>query len=288
MFSQNIDLNQEWDANFVSFSPIFEPLSFWAQKFSDFKSHWPELNDYQQVLDSTDQPIQTLSGKTLKIVQQDGKPSHFDEHYAPRIYLTGEIQTRTKNWHDFFQYLTWFMFPKAKAVINSIHVPLALSRIESNTDLGRRSPIENMLSLFDEGGAVILCSDDSLLQLIRDFKWKELFWHRRDELESKLKFVTFGHALYEKGLSPYVGMTANCILLAVDEKLLQQTNQQQLDWIDIQLAQIFSDGSTYTKPKDLRPFPLLGLPGWDSDNAYEQYYDNQHYFRPGRGNKAAK
>lgn len=282
MFSHNIDQNQKWDANFVSFSPIFLPLKSWAEKFSNFKEGWPGLDDYQLILSSLTSPIKTQSGQTLKIVQQDGKPGHFSEHYAPRIYTSGEIQTRTENWHDFFQFLTWFMFPKTKAIINSIHIPAAQSRIETQTDLGRRSPVENMLSLFDEGGAVILCSDESLLQLIRDFKWKELFWQRRDELNSKLKLITFGHALYEKGLAPYVGMTANCILLYVDENLMKQTKQQQLNWIDNQLAQIFSDGSLYKKPKDLSPFPLLGLPGWDDDNESESYYDNVDYFRSGR------
>ncbi len=285
MFSHNIDLNQKWDADFVSFSPIFEPLKLWANNFSQFKDGWPGLTDYQAVLSALSKPILTQSGKALKIVQQDGKPGHFSEHYAPRIYLNGEIQTRTENWHDFFQFLTWFMFPKTKAVINAIHIPAAQVRIENNKDLGRRSPIENMLSLFDEGGAVILCSDDSMLQLIRDFNWKELFWHRRDELETKLKLVTFGHALYEKGLSPYVGMTANCILLSVDENILQQTNQQQLDYIDNELAMLFSNREPYKKPKDLSPFPLLGLPGWDKDNINETYYDNTNYFRPGRSRK---
>ena len=120
--------------------------------------------------------------------------------------------------------------------------------------------------------------------MIRDFQWKELFWQRRDELSEKLKLVTFGHALYEKGLSPYIGMTANCILLHVDEKVLQQTNQKQLDYIDIELAQLFSAGEPYKKPKDLSPFPLLGLPGWDKDNVMESFYDNVRYFRPGRKN----
>jgi hypothetical protein len=282
MFSQKIDLEKKWDADFVSLSPIFEPLHYWAKDFSDFKNEWPQLEDYQSILNNLPQPIKTLAGKTLKVVAQDGKPGHFNEHYAPRVYLTGEVQTRTENWHDFFQFLTWFMFPKTKAVINSIHVPAAQARIENNEELGRRSPIENMLSLFDEGGAVILCSDESLLQLIKDFKWKELFWQRRDELQEKLKLVTFGHALYEKGLSPYIGMTANCILLHVDEALLQQSKQQQLDYIDTELAQLFISGENYKKPKDLSPFPLLGLPGWNEGNEIESFYDNENYFRPGR------
>ena len=289
MYSQNIDLKQKWDANFVCFSPIFSPLRFWAEKFSNFTDNWPGLADYQALLSELPEPILTQSGKALTIVEQDGKPGHFSEHYAPRIFLSGEIQTRTENWHDYFQFLTWFMFPKTKAAINSIHIPAAESRIENNIDLGRRSPIENMLSLFDEGGAVILSSDDSLLQLIRDFKWKELFWQRRNELSDKLKLVTFGHALYGKGLAPYVGMTANCILFHVDEELLQKTNQQQLDWIDIALAELFIKGKPYNKPKDLSPFPLLGLPNWDKDNEIESYYDNVNYFRPGRSqNKPAK
>lgn len=282
MFSQKIDLEKKWDADFVSLSPIFEPLQYWAKEFTHFKNEWPQLKDYQSMLDSLPQPIKTLSGKPLKIVSQDGKPGHFNEHYAPRVYLTGEVQTRTENWHDYFQFLTWFMFPKTKAVINSIHVPAAQARIDNNVELGRRSPIENMLSLFDEGGAVILSSDESLLQLIRDFKWKELFWQHRDELQEKLRLVTFGHALYEKGLSPYIGMTANCILLHVDESLLQQSKQHHLDHIDTELAQLFTRGETYKKPKDLSPFPLLGLPGWHEDNEIESFYENENYFRPGR------
>lgn len=285
MFSYKIDSEKKWDANFASLSPIFSPLKLWVEKFSGFKNGWPELADYQNILDGLPQPIKTLSGKELKIVPQDGKPGHFNDHYAPRIYMSGEIQTRTENWHDFFQYITWFMFPKTKAVINSIHVPAAQLRIEKKIDKGRRSPVENMLSLFDEGGAVILCSDDSMLQLIRNFKWKELFWLRRDELSSKLKLITFGHALYEKGLSPYVGMTANCILLHVDEAILVKQNKQQLDYIDSELSHLFADGEIYQKPKDLSPFPLLGLPGWDKSNEEEAYYDNLNYFRAGRTKK---
>ena len=280
-----LEVLQPWTSDFVTLSPIFSPLTPWAEKFSQFNEDWPGLKDYQFILDELPQPILTQSGQALKIVEQDGKPGHFSEHYAPRIYLTGEIQTRTENWHDFFQFLTWFMFPKTKAVINAIHIPAAQSRIEEESDLGRRSPIENMLSLFDEGGAVILCSDNSLLDLIRDFKWKELFWQRREELQSKLRLVTFGHALYEKALSPYVGMTANCILINVDETLLNKSNNDQLKWIDLHLSELFSEGGKYTKPKDLSPFPLLGLPGWDVDNEFEAYYDNVNYFRPGRSQK---
>ena len=267
---------------------MYEPIRKLASYFNGFQQ-WPGLEDYRRLLDAHP-PIRTLNGKALSIVEQAGKPAHFDEHYAPRIFYSGEIQTRTNNWHDFFQFLTWFIFPRTKAMINSIHIPRARERIEQSEveqseSRGRRSPIENMLSLFDEGGVVILSSDESLLDHIRNFEWKKLFWQRRDELESYLRCVTFGHAMYEKGLKPYIGMTANAILLHVDQSVVDMEMDKQLAWIDNRLAEIFEQGSSYTRPKDLSPFPILGMPGWVAENASEAFYDNSHYFRPGRGRK---
>ncbi len=260
---------------------MYAPLRHLAKHFSAFKQ-WPVLPDYQQFLNIWPDTITTLTGQPLKVVAQDGKPGCFEEHYAPRIFKTGELQTRTENWHDFFQYLTWFMFPQTKAEINAIHLPYARQRIEVMQQHGQRTPVENMLSLFDEGGAIIVSSDRSLLQLCREFKWKQLFWQRRDELAKKLACITFGHAMYEKGLAPYIGMTANCILIEADQAFFLKKNAQQLQWLDEQLAALFKAGEVLNGPKDLQPFPILGLPGWDSGNDVEKYYDNTNYFRPGR------
>ncbi len=275
-----------WLPDFAARSPMFDPLRHLAAYFEDFQE-WPALDDYQRVLDAWPLPIHTHAGKPLKIAAQAGRPDVFEQHYAPRIYMTGEIQTRTENWHDFFQYLSWFMFPKTKAVINSIHLPFAKQRLEQGGEsLGKRSPVENMLSLFDEGGAVLVASDASLLELVKAFQWKELFWQRRAELANTFKCVPFGHAVYEKGLAPYIGMTANCILLEADADFFNGNNDSQLAWIDEQLATIFSEGTLLTKPRDLSPFPILGMPEWDPANSEEVYYDNVNYFRPGRKGKA--
>ena len=260
---------------------MYEPIRKWVGYFSGFEQ-WPGLDDYRRLL-REHPPIRTLNGKELSIVEQAGRPAHFDEHYAPRIYYSGEIQTRASNWHDFFQFLSWLVFPRTKAVINAIHIPLARERIEQVDDIGRRTSLENMLSLFDEGGVVILSSDESLLDHIRHFEWKKLFWERRDELERNLRCITFGHAMYEKGLRPYIGMTANAILLHADQSVIELELDAQLAWLDETLAEIFTEGSRYTRPKDLSPFPILGMPGWMAENACEAFYDNPRYFRPGRG-----
>ncbi len=272
-----------WNPAFAQTSPLFEPLRAWAPAFAQCTQGWPDLAVYQQLLEAQSEPVLTRGGQALKIVAQDSRPQRFEEHYAPRVYMTGELQTRRENWHDFFQFLSWLMFPKAKAVINALHVPHAEARISAASDIGRRSPVENMLSLFDEGGAVIISSDASLLQLIREFRWKELFWERRADLARNLRCISFGHALYEKALLPYIGMTANTILLDVDQAIVDQPMSALLPALDVQLAALFEAGVAYTQPQDLQPFPILGMPSWDATNSCAEYYDNTRYFRPGRG-----
>ncbi len=271
-----------WHGDFHLRSPMYAPLHHLAQHFAGFQRDWPGLADYQHLLDQQTTPVLTQTGKPLQIVEQGPKTGHFHETYAPRIYYTGEIQTRRDNWHDFFQFLTWLMFPRAKAAINARHIPAARARAEQGVAPGRRSAIENMLSLFDEGGAIVIATDASLLHLIRDFSWRELFWQRREELEQKLQVITFGHALYEKGLAPYVGMTANTMLLEVEEEVLGLDWPDKLAELDRRLTALLEEEKDYRVPRDLHPLPLLGLPGWDVANAEARYYDNENYFRPGR------
>ncbi len=276
----------DWNPAFAQRSPLFAPLRAWASEFAQLQQ-WPQLDDYQRLLSAQPQPILTRSGQPLRIVPQDGRPQRFEEHYAPRIYVSGELQTRRNNWHDFFQFLSWLLFPRAKAAINALHVPQAQARIAGAGDAGRRTPLENMLSLFDEGGAVLLSSDPTLLQLIREFRWRELFWERRSEVERHLRCISFGHGLYEKALQPYVGMTANAILLDVEASVLAQPLDALLGVVDERLTALFDAGTPYARPRDLQPFPILGMPGWDPANADAVYYDNARYFRPGRRTKCA-
>ena len=275
-------ISPPWIPQFIFHSPMFEPLITFAHKLAVFKDGWPSLGDYQALLAQHPEPILTQNGIPLKIATQGSRPLCLEDQYASRIYLTGEIQTRVDNWHDFFQLLTWLTFPKTKATINAIHHQAATARFAGVTGNGRRSPIENMLSLFDEGGAIVVSSDADLLQMIRDFDWKNLFWQHRAEMTEKMNCIIFGHALYEKALSPYIGMTANSVLLLVDPDFFYKPITQKIKTIDDMLSIVFFNENKYRDTQALSPLPILGMPGWDARNSYESYYDNAGYFRPGR------
>lgn len=262
-------------------SPLFSPLRLLLDKFSAFE-RWPTLLEMQSVLDGWPDRIDSGAGVPIRLVEQSGKPTHLEAHYAPRIHTHGEIQTRRDNWHDFFNFLTWPMFPKTKALINALHFEQAQARVASGGEAGARGKVEDTLTLFDEGGAVLVASKPELLELVRGFSWKELFWQRRGDVETSFECLMFGHALYEKALVPYVGMTANCILLACEPSFHGLSWPQKWAWVDAQLVSLFGQGEILTSPRNLQPFPLLGMPGWDEANARAEYYDNTRYFRPGR------
>ena len=73
------------------------------------------------------------------------------QHYELRIAEAGEIATRA-NWHDLFNALAWTAFPRAKSAISEMHARIIASRGEA--ELKRRSVARDVLTLFDESGAI--------------------------------------------------------------------------------------------------------------------------------------
>ncbi|MFW2374624.1 MAG: DUF3025 domain-containing protein [Gammaproteobacteria bacterium] len=252
-----------WDAGFFRQSAMFEPVAQAAAKFSAC-SDWPTLDLINQLFESKQQAI--------RAVPQAGVASCFEEQYEPRIYLKSELQTRSSNWHDFFNALVWLQFSKTKRELNRLHYYEALQRDEKTN----RSRVENAIALFDECGCIIISSDQSLLDLIRNHQWYELFVERRESFFQDIECYIFGHAMFEKALNPYIGMTCQAILIHSEQLL-----NAELTDIDQQLAQLWQRGDI-RKPAHLFPFPVLGVPGWYEGEQSEHFYRNTDYFRPRR------
>lgn len=285
--------SDHWNPDFYTLSPLFFPLQPLAISLSSKRQRWPDLEDYQMLFTKVANPPRSLAGQDIRFVAQSAKPSNWIDGYEPRIYLKGEVQTRLKNWHDFFQTLVWAIFPKTKSMLNAKHYEAIRQRMESgqaniqiNNKSNRqsnkqRTPLENALTQFDECGAIIASADKNLLQQIREFRWKELFWYNRSRLRTELQCFVFGHAIYEKALHPYLGLTAHAVLLMVGEDFFHWPLAAQLQYLDNVTAEEF-EKHNYPNPKRFHPFPLLGMPDWDENNNKEYYYNNTDYFRPGR------
>lgn len=275
----------EWNPAAMLHSPLFEPLGPWLVRIE--AGRFPGLDEYNALLAQHQPPIAVRNGLPLRFVAQAAGKLPFEAQYEPRCYLQGEVQTREHNWHDLFNALVWLAFPQSKAAINARHYQSLTAKAANRTDEGGRS-VEtsqrgsgrDMLTLLDESGVVVPCADPELARLLRDFKWKELFWQQRSRLDAAMGFYLYGHGLYEKALRPYIGLTGQGLILTVEQGFFGWPLARRLAHLDELLAKHLSDKEL--SPRELTPVPLLGVPGWSEESARENFYADSGYFRPGR------
>lgn len=263
----------QWNATLADGLPLLHPLRPWAARISG--NDWPDRAALQRLLDAVG--VCPVSGKPLRLVAPGGTLP-----YEIRVYESAELECRERNWHDLFNVLVWLTFPRAKAALNARH-----HAAWSADPAGGRGAVRDALTLFDESGLVVLSVQAELLQLIRDFQWKPLFWERRAVVARGMCVLPFGHALCEKALAPYRGLTGHAVLLEDGADLLVLPPAERLAHVDAQLAAQISDPGFMQSTRQLAPLPVLGIPGWCAENAQATYYDDTNYFRPGRRGRHA-
>jgi Protein of unknown function (DUF3025) len=225
--------------------------------------------------------IVTARGFPLRFVPPRGRQDEGRTYYETHIAQTGEVETRPGNWHDLFNALTWIAFPKAKAAINAQHAAMLAEGGER--EARRRNPARDALTLFDEGGVIVASSSPEFFQRIVDFQWMELFWRRRLELAQRVRFIAFGHSLFEKMLDPFIGIVAKTVFLPVGEPFARMDPASQVAGADALLAAHFGHRERFSSPKAMAPMPVLGIPGWHPGTDREAFYDDPGHFRPKKG-----
>ncbi|MBU0620810.1 MAG: DUF3025 domain-containing protein [Gammaproteobacteria bacterium] len=268
-----------WNKEALLRDPFFAPLHLPVSLLGG--ERFPSLQDCNGLLAQLSPAITVHSGLSLRFVPQEYGKLPFESQYEPRCYLKGEVPTRENNWHDLLNALVWFAFPKAKAAINVRHYQ-ALTGPQDEMTCSQRGAVRDTNTLLDESGVVVPYAREDLAGLLRDFRWKELFWQRRTEVQDSMGFYLFGHGLYEKALHPYIGMTGQGLLLPVEQQFFAWSLVRRLAHLDGIVAQYLTAPEHCRSTRELMPVPLLGVPGWSADNEDAAYYDNTDYFRPGR------
>lgn len=246
--------------------PLLAPL----RQFAGSGSDWPPLEKLQARIDAAG--LRVAAGHPLHLVAPDGA-----RPYEQRLYETGELEFRENNWHDWFNLMIWFAYPRAKAALNARHHAAWTAAPASG-----RGAVRDALTLFDESGLVVLADDPALLGLIRGFEWKALFCGRRSDCMKRLRVLPFGHALCEKAMAPYRGITGQALLFEVAPQVLKLDDRGLLAAMDERLALSIAAAGTLATTRELAPLPVLGIPGWCADNADPAYYDDTRQFRSGR------
>ncbi len=202
--------------------------------------------------------LRTESGQPVRFVP----PDPADAYYEVQLFRTGRVPTRPESLHDLFNALAWLAFPRTKARINALHAA------EIPREHGRRGRKRDLLTLLDEGGVIVACDDAQLLELLRGFRWKELFWDNRGRVLRSMRLAVLGHAVLEKALEPWPGVTCKVLPVAAGGDL----DTAACAW----LGALPPDAT----PAGLAVLPVFGYPGWLPGSESPQFYDDARYFRP--------
>jgi hypothetical protein len=205
-----------------------------------------------------------------------------NDYYENVIAYKQQIPTRADNWHDFLNAMVWMKFPLAKTKISELH-----ARDIAAHGLVPRTPRRDRLTHFDECGVLLLIKQADIndvqpfIRALSTHQWNDVFIRYESFWNRAVKPCLFGHATMEMLLSPFIGLTAKWLAIVVDDDFDEMTNAQQREHIDLQLALTLEKNQGFTSKDVLRPLPILGIPGWTS-NQNDEFYRNTDYFRAQR------
>ncbi len=194
--------------------------------------------------------------------------------FERRVVEENELIVRADNLHDVMNALVWLTFPKTKRAISEAHVALGVTA-DGKTRPRRR----DVLTLFDEAGAIILSQRDDLKKLHEGHQWRELFVGHRQEFINEARPILFGHgALEQLGSNPHRGLTVKALWLPLQRDTL-------LNGVDAWMSQQISAGQLLADNEHRLPLPIVGVPGWFAENEQANCYDDIDVFRPLRATK---
>ncbi|MDH5204952.1 MAG: DUF3025 domain-containing protein [Hylemonella sp.] len=199
----------------------------------------------------------------VRFVPQQALPAGMA--YEQFIFSTGQVPTRD-GLHDFFNALCWMRMPQTKLRLNRLQA----AQIAADGVQPVRGAVRDAITVFDENAALLRAPDD-LWQALVTKDWGRLFGELRP-LWAQSWLLLFGHALLEKLVQPRKAITAHVYRV--------QPQDDSLASLDAWLAQELGTERLAAKP--FAHLPVLGVPGWWTDNEAPAFYTDAQVFRAPR------
>ncbi len=212
----------------------------------------------------------TTSGRPIRFETPDVIEAREGEGaYEREIAETGRVSTRPGSLHDLCNALAWARFPRLKAQLNALHIEAL-----PDSRPGRRGPVRDALTLFDECGLVVTCPERAPLEALAAHDWARVFGRSGERWGAELDAWLVGHASLEKWFAPYKAMTGHCLLLHTPSGPANAT------MVDTWAAEAWRRPDGPRRPADLCPLPFTGIPGWSFEPQDAAFYDDPSVFRP--------
>lgn len=210
-----------------------------------------------------EEALNAAGASPIRFVAQDMLPP--GQAYEQFIFETGRCPVRP-GLHDFFNGLVWLRFPRTKLALNRLQA----AEIARLGIAGKRGPVRDAITVFDENGA-LLQAPAPLWEALEAREWHRLFVDLRP-LWREARLLVFGHALLEQLAAPRKGLTAH----VWRGNAALESGADADAWL---AARCTAEGLA---AKPFTPLPVLGVPGWWAGNENFSFYDDSLVFRPRR------
>jgi len=254
----------------------------WLNSIDPALPYWLDCLPFLRQFDAGNFPDCTQLNALLPdgLISQGGHNIRFvesteldEDAYEHRIYTTGQVSTRADNWHDLFNAMIWMQFPRIKIAMNTLHYHAFYRQSE-----GKRGPLRDALTLFDECGVIVFSKRLDILRSLAERDWSTAF--RATTFSDDVGLAVSGHAILEKYLSPYKSITAKALYVHVGDDFLKSPRKEQLAALDTKIASRLLSAELLTSPACLAPLPLAGIPGWwPGEQQDDSFYDDPMVFR---------
>ena len=254
--------------------PLFASIAAWLTRFTDAGP--PALAALNTLRAEVAPATCSGGGAPIRFSAPDPAITSYEAH----IFASGEVPTRSHDWHDAFNALAWCAWPRSKACCNRLHVEEIHAR--SAAGLGGRGPVRDALTQFDECGIVVVSSVPEIPALLAAHEWEEVFWRRRQTLQHSTRFLIFGHGSWDQLRAPFFGLCAKALYRVVAPDWHTLDEPARLADTDAWLAQELNTLRHRLSTRAFSPLPLLGIPGLTPANESADYYADSRQFRPRR------
>ncbi len=244
---------REWDPHFARAHPAFDALAPAASRFES-SPRWPDLDLWNLRL--ADLRLGVASGAPLRFVAQPPRSRRRAvapvERYECRVHDRGEVPSRPRSWHDFFNMLCWATFPRTKAALNrrqrAAVTRLGLDGAERLPNA--RSRDQDALAMLDEGGCGVLTARPLDEALARG----DLDAVARAVRDGAARVVVVGHAVYEHLVSSDAVVRA--LPVAVPVATLPAALDEVVARVDAGLADALADAGFLAEPPPATALPI--------------------------------
>lgn len=238
---------QAWVPHFNERSPFFEPFSALGRDLAA-RPDWPSLDDYTALVRDAYRRHR-LDLPPLKFAASAPRPRRrrptvvtLSDVYDGSIVLNGCVPCVPQSYHDLFNALIFAALPRSKYALHRRQFEALQARVPAPRFRmpPTRSREQDALTVFDEGGSVLVVSQSFLDS-----------WSTKDEavlldpIDDQSRLIVFGHALLEHIFYGRCRIRSCAVILVRDADF---ATTDLLTWTDERVSRLLVDRSRFQAP----------------------------------------